>query len=464
MAADLGGLAVWINPRYGIAGAALRVECADSSPSAPPFLPVASPARIFIPLAIIAAMGGTGWYLSTRTPPAEHVPHRPTLIPVTASILAPQDYTVVVPTYGEVRARTESSLIPEVSGMIKEISPAFREGSFFEVGEELVKLDDLDLTAAVVIAQSAVAQADTLVSEETARGTQAQEDWKALGRQGEPDPLVLRKPQLAEAKARQQSATATLERARRDLARTSIKAPYAGRIVEKLADVGQYVSPGRELAKIYAVDAAEIDLPLKTSELEFLDLPEHFRGEKMPVMDNGPEVTFTAPYAGRIGEWKGRLVRVAGGIEQKSRQLYVTAQVQDPYARRGGDNPPLKVGMWVTAHITGRILKQVFVLPRAALREGDQVLLIDAEEKLRSRVISIIWGGPDHVVVSRGLKEGDLLCTVPLHYAVEGSKVKVKQMPMPAFSIPGTTVPFQTQSPPDGVKTVKAGVVGEGGK
>ncbi len=418
-------------------------------------MPVVSPAKFLIPLAIIAAMGGTGYYLSTRTPPAEQVPHRPTLIPVTASLLTPQDYTVVVPTYGEVRARTESSLIPEVSGIIQEISPTFREGSFFEAGEELVKLDPRDLAAAVVIAQSAVAQTDTLVSEENAKSVQALEDWKALGRQGEPDPLVLRKPQLAEAKARQQSATATLERAQRDLARTSIKAPYAGRIVDKLADVGQYVSPGRELAKIYAVDAAEIDLPLKTSELEFLDLPEHFRGEKMPVMNNGPDVTFTAPYAGRIGEWKGRLVRVAGGIDKTSRQLYVTAQVQDPYARRGGDNPPLKVGMWVTAHITGRTLKNVFVVPRAAVREGDQVLLIDAEEKLRSRVIGIAWGGTDHVVVNSGLKDGDLLCTVPLHYAVEGSKVKVKQMPMPAFSIPGTTTPFQTQTPPDGVKTAK---------
>ena len=99
-------------------------------------MPVVSPAKFLTPLAILAALGGTAWYLSTRTPPVEQVPHRPTLIPVTASVLAPQEYTVVVPTYGEVRARTESSLIPEVSGMIQEISPAFREGSFFEAGED----------------------------------------------------------------------------------------------------------------------------------------------------------------------------------------------------------------------------------------------------------------------------------------------------------------------------------------
>ena len=411
---------------------------------------MASPAKFLIPLAIIAVMGGTGYYLSTQAPPADEAPHRPTLIPVTASVLEPQEYTVIVPTQGAVRARTESSLIPEVSGMIKEISPSFREGGFFEVGEELVKLDDQDHATAVVIAQSAVAQADTAVSEETARAAQALEDWKALKRPGDPDPLVLRKPQLAEAKARQMSATAQLERAKRDFDRTSIKAPYAGRVVEKLADVGQYVSPGRELAKIYAVDAAEIDLPLRSDDLRFLDLPEHFRGEKMPVMENGPEVTFTAPYAGRTGQWKGRIVRAAGSIDKASLQLYVTAQVQDPYARRGGadaDNPPLKIGMFVSAHITGQTLKNVYVVPRVAVREGDQVLLIDGEERLRSRVINIIWGGPDHVVVNDGLKPGELLCTVPLHYAVEGSKVKVKKMPMPKITIPGASAQLQTLAP-----------------
>lgn len=403
-------------------------------------------------------MGGGGYYLSLQSPPVEQVPHRPTLIPVTASVLTPQDYTVIVHTYGEVRARTESSLIPEVSGMIREISPSFRDGSFFEAGEELVKLDDRDHAAAVVIAQSAVAQADTAVSEENARAAQALEDWKALGREGEPDPLVLRQPQRAEAQARQLSAAAQLEKAERDLARTIIKAPYAGRIVKKVADVGQYVSPGRELAKIYAVDAAEIDLPLKSDDLAFLELPEHFRGEKMPVMENGPEVTFAAPYAGRNGEWKGRLVRAAGGIDKASRQLYVTAQVQDPYARRTGDNPPLKVGMWVSAYITGRTLKNVYVVPRVAIREGNQVLLIDSEERLRSRIITIVWSGPDHVVVTEGLKPGDLLCTVPLHYAVEGSQVKVKQVPMPGHTIPGRVTSLQTQAPAtDGNKTARQG-------
>ncbi len=408
---------------------------------------VSLPVKITLPIVILAATAAGAWWLSRQKPAPDTIPQREVFIPVTAAELHPQDYTIVIPTYGEVRARTESSVIPEVSGMIREISPNFREGSFFESGEELLKLDDRDQSAAVTIAQSAVAQAETAISEENARAAQALEDWKALGRSGEPDPLVLRKPQLAEAEARLLSSRAQLDRARRDLDRTSIKAPYAGRIVEKLADVGQYVTPGRELAKIYGVDAAEIDLPVKSEDLAYLNLPEHYRGETTPPLENAPAVTLTAPYAGRTGVWNGSLVRVAGTIDKQSRQLYITAMVQDPYARRSVDNPPLKMGMWVSARIRGRTLQNVFVAPRLAMRGGDQLLIIDEENRLRTRKVTIAWGAPDHVVISEGLKPGELLCTVPLHYAVEGSKVKVTRQPMPKINLPDAPAGAETITP-----------------
>lgn len=407
-----------------------------------------SPAKFFVPLAILGSLAAVGWHLAHQSAPPEES-RRPTpATPVTAATVQPQDYTVVLTTRGEVRARTESALTAEVSGVVNDIAPSFREGGFFEQGDLLVQLDDRDYKAAVTIAGSAVAQAQTAVTEENARAAQALDDWKALGRPGEPGPLVSRQPQLTEALARLESAKATEQRALRDLERCSLRAPYAGRVLQKSADVGQYVSAGRELARIYAVDSAEIDLPLSSEQLAFVDLPERYRGEKVSLDDKGPAVTLRSDFGGRSGEWKGRIVRAAGGVDTRSRQLYVTAQVHDPYGRRGGDTPPLKVGTWVSAEITGKTLPNVYVIPRVAIREGDTVLTIDKDQKLRSRKVSIAWGERDHVVVSSGLNPGDLICTVSLHFAVEGTLVKPRVEPMPDLVIPGrATPPLQTQSP-----------------
>ncbi len=397
--------------------------------------------KIFIPFLLLGGLSALGWHLAHQaTPPEES--RRPTpAVPVTAATVQPQDYTVFLATRGEVRARTESSLVAEVGSVIIDIAPSFREGGFFEQGDVLVQLDDRDFKAAVTIAKSAVAQAQTAVTEESARAAQALDDWKALGRPGEPGPLVSRKPQLAEAAARIESAKASEERAVRDLERCTIRAPYAGRVLDKTADVGQFVSAGREIAKIYAVDSAEIDLPLSSEQLAFIDLPERYRGEKISLDDSGPEVTLRSDFGGRSGTWQGRIVRAAGGVDSRSRQLYVTAQVQDPYARRSGEVPPLKVGTWVSADITGKTLKNVFVIPRVAIRDGNTVLVIGKDSKLRSRQVEIAWGERDHVIVRSGLEPGELLCTVSLQFAVEGTLVKPRIEPMPALTMPGRPAP-----------------------
>ena len=403
--------------------------------------------KILVPTLLLGGCCAIGWHLGHQAPTPEES-RRPTpAIPITAATVQPQDYTVVLSSRGEVRARTASSLVAEVAGVVMDIAPAFRDGGFFEQGDLLVQLDDRDYKAAVVIARSAVAQAETAVSEEQARAAQALEDWKALGRPGEPGPLVSRQPQLAEAAARLESAKASEQRALRDLERCSIRAPYAGRVLQKNVDVGQFVTAGRELARIYAIDSAEIDLPLSSEQLAFVDLPERYRGDAAIDEANGPEVVLRSDFGGRPGEWRGRIVRAAGSIDVGSRQLFVTAQVQDPYARRSGDIPPLKVGTWVNAEVTGRTLRNVFVIPRVAVREGNMVLTIDKDQKLRNRRVSIAWGERDHVVVDDGLKPGDVVCTVSMSFAVEGTLVKPRLQPMPPLQIPGRSVLYQTKGP-----------------
>jgi len=353
----------------------------------------------------------------------------------------PVDYTVLLRTNGEVKPRTQSAVVPEVSGAILEIGPNFREGGFFEKDELLLRLDDRDYVAAVTVTASAVATAQTVVEEESARAAQALEDWKRLGRTGEPSPLVARIPQIAEAKAKLDSAKAQLDQAQRDLKRTVLRAPFAGRVLEKSADLGQFISSGKEVGAIFSVDYAEVRLPLSNSQLAFIQLPESYRGDSDTHFD-GPKVILRAEVAQRQCAWEGQIIRADGAVDSASRQLYVTAQIKDPYGRRSANQPPLKVGQWVDAEITGRQLKDVFVIPWSAVREGSEVLVVDSAQHLRRRKLTRIWSDQDHVVANAGLHAGDLLCTTALSYAVDGAKVKALRQP------PAVEPPAAGQSPP----------------
>ena len=380
--------------------------------------------RILIPVLFLGGASlGTWWLVKTKPEPRQ----RPIPVAVTqveATRLKTTDYPVAVETRGVVRPRTSTTLIPEVSGQVIEITPEFREGAFFEKGDLLLRIDPLNYETAIAIAESNVAQARTALAEEKIRSEQALENWKRLGKSGQPSDLVLRKPQLAEMEARLRASESELRKAERDLERTEIRAPYPGRVLTQSVDVGQYVSPGTELARIFAVDVAEIRLPLTSRQLDFVDLPSVYRGEKPD--QPGPDVLLRAEIGGTVETWKGQVVRVEGAIDERSRQLFVVAQVDDPYAHNAGDRPPLKIGLYADAVVEGKILDDVFVLPRAAVRAGGEVIVIDAENKIVRQPVKTVWSDRENVVIpgeDGGLKAGDIICLTPLAFPANGAPV-----------------------------------------
>ena len=94
-------------------------------------------------------------------------------------------------------------------------------------------------------------------------------------------------------------------RASLNLERTQIRAPYPGRVRTKNADVGQYVNPGSPLGHIYAIDYAEVRLPVSDDQLAYLDLPLSFRNN--PHHNSGPDVRFHATFAGREHTYRDAL-------------------------------------------------------------------------------------------------------------------------------------------------------------
>lgn len=371
----------------------------------------------FVAFGLIAALVMIKLRPAAQThPPAEFAP----LIRVLEA--QSEDRVLTVRTHGTVSPRTESSIISEVPGRIVEVAPSFAGGGFFEKGEVLVRIDRRDYELALVQARGAVAQAKVRAELEEQQALLAREEWAELG-QGEGSPLATRELQLEEAKAVYAGTRASLRKAELNLSRTELRAPFDGRVRRKSADVGQYISPGVPIAVIYAVDYAEVRLPIPDGELAFLDIALDFgAGDPMAA---SPAVKLSADFAGERRHWLGSIVRVEGEIDPLSRMVHVVAQVEDPYGRKGDKStPPLSVGMFVEAEISGRTVEGVFLLPRSAIRSGDRAIVVDEENCLRFRDVHVLREEHDRVVVAGGLLDGDQICISSLETVTDGMKVR----------------------------------------
>ena len=378
--------------------------------------------KTLMPLGVLAIAGIAASLIMSNPPQASRrgASQAPQMT-VEANKLQPQLYQVQVDSFGTIKPRTESVLVSQASGQINYLSDNFRDGGFFEQGEVLLKLDDRDNQADVKIAKANYLGAKQSLAEEKARADQALTDWRRLGKKGEPNDLVLRKPQLDAAKARLLSSEAQLAKAELALERTQIVAPYAGRVLQKNVDLGQVVSNNSQLANIYAVDFVEIRLPIKNQDLALVDLPEEFRGQadKTSIDSN---VVFNSAMSEQ--GWRGKLVRTEGAIDENSQQLYVVAQIEDPYGLNNQGSTPVKIGQYVSAQVSGKLLSNALVIPTQAIYQGSYVYIVEEGVLLRKEV-ELLWKNKTEAIIKSGLQANDMLVTTALGQVSSGTPVSI---------------------------------------
>ncbi len=348
------------------------------------------------------------------------------------TVAEPRAVTLDVTAQGEVRPRTDINLTAEVAGRIIRTSDEFVVGGAFNEGDLLVKIEDADYRVAVTGAKARVAQAEEQLRREEAESDLARKDYEALGRNEDPSALTLRMPQLAQARAAFDAAKADLSSAQLDLGRTEIKAPFEGRVRERSAGVGQFISPGAPIGRIFSTDVAEIRLPMTDADLAKLGLSIAFN--ETPETP-GPPVTLSATIAGQYHEWNARLARTDGAIDPSTRQLSAIAVVEDPYGAGAKDGAPLAIGLFVDARIQGKPLDNAVVLPRAALYGRDIVYVIADDDTLVERNVSVVSADKDAITLAGGVEAGERIVTSPLRGAKAGDKVS----PTETTAIPGAT-------------------------
>jgi len=394
--------------------------------------------HIFIPLAIIG-LGIGGFFGTKKLKEAgvklnEHISgapsHKPRIgkqpkIHTKASPLVRKDFTIHLHPQGIIRPHNATVLTAQVSGRITEISPQFEDGAFFKKGDLLLKIDTADYLTDLESAKARLAKAEAAFAQEEASAKQALLNWKDTGLKGEPSDLVLRKPQMNDARANVAAARAATEQAKRNLERTHVRAPYDGRVRKRSVGLGQQVGSSTPLGEIFSTSFAEVRLPISAHELKFYTPPSKPSAQSTPT-----PVHFTSTLSGEYlnssqnqPQWEGTILRAESELDRASRQLFVIARIDDPFGLTS-EKPSLFIGQPVQATIPAHTLHDVYVIPRKTLSDVNEILII-RDQKITRVKITPIWTEPDLLVIRDGVLPGDLLATTRLPYAPEGASVVI---------------------------------------
>ncbi len=360
-------------------------------------------------LAVVMAYG----LVATAPAPRQVEPEATaTLIRVTE--VTPRAVQLRVRSQGTVEPEIKSALIPEVSGRVKWVSSSLVAGGYFEANQTLIRIDDSDYRSALERARATHARA--IAEEDHARFELSRRQKLVDQNLASQSDLESSRRTHRVAEAVLKDARVALDQARRDLLRTEIKAPYTGLVRSKSVDLGQYVQRGTAIAQIYASDSVEIRLPIADSQLAFLDVPLGQRGE-IPEYHQA-QVAISSQYGGQQYEWQGRLVRLEADIDAQTRMVNAVARIPNNVVT------PLKVGLFVQAEIYGRQVDDVVILPRVALRNRHQVLVVDDDSRLRFRDVDILRFDGENIFVQAGLQAGDRVNLSPLQTVVDGMRVR----------------------------------------
>ena len=434
--------------------------------------------KIILPILMLAGAVFFGKYLIDTGPKAKKKPFVERLPVVEIQKLKSRNYTVSLKASGVVRAGIQTNLVAEVSGKVLKISDKFLEGSYFKKGEILLQIDASNYKNSLAISQSDVAANQATLSQliEEEKSTKrsyylAQKNLK-LGRkelsrlhnlwkkkliarsaidveeqkinqlqqrleetQGKLNTFSSRKLAI---KAKTNAALTRQKQERLNLSRAVIKAPYAGRVLQRNVDIDQFVGTGTSLGKIYATRYVYVDLPLSLNQYELLGITDSFENTnngKNSGIKNLPKVSFSSTNSRNKSLWEGQVVRTSAALDVDSRQIKVIAKIDKPFIvkqRNKKSTPnneywassmPLKIGQYLNAKIEGKTFHNVYVLPSSVVRQNKEILLLQ-QGKVHIVPIDVIFNTSTSTILrTEELIEGKQLITTPMSQAIEGSRV-----------------------------------------
>ncbi len=378
--------------------------------------------KIALPV-VILSLGLLGAaYLKNTGPTPKRKPPKKIVSLVEVVPLERSDQPVVVRAMGTVVPSRELVLKPRVSGEIIEMSPAFTPGGFLEAGEEILRIDPTDYELDLSRKRSRVADASSALKLEMGHQEVARREWELLAGEGAggDGELALRKPHLAKARADLTAARAELKQARLNLERTRITAPFNAVVRERYVVVGSQVSPQEPLAELVGTDRYWVQVSVPVDRLKWITVPATPETRGSPARIR---------YGAGMAERTGAVTRLLSDLETDGRMARLLVAVDDPLDLAHPQDPkaPLLIGEYVRVAIEGKALSNVFRIPRAALRDGDEVWIAGPDDTLAIRPVEILWRDSETVLLRDGLSTGDRLIVSDLAAPVAGMPVRIAE-------------------------------------
>ncbi len=389
---------------------------------------------ILIAIAIVAGSVGLAAFLVALAPEPERREPPPQIPFAQTGRIVLGDGAIPVYGAGTVRPSAEIDIIPQISGKVVWINPGFQSGGRIEAGQTIFRIEEEDYLYRVREAEADLEAKRVELLEAREKAEIARTEYeqfsgrlpkgKAVARRA--NPLALREPQLKAAKAALDREKARVADAKLALSRTRILAPFDGYVRDESMDLGQVVTAGQAVGRIFATDAVEVVVPLSDASAALIPgLWELRAGDA----ERQVPARVTARYGDGNYTWEGYVDRAEVSLDKQTRTIDVIVRVPNPFSREvppegAGGTPPLLIGKFVEVAIEGIASEAYYRVPRAALRPGNEVWVVRGDGAIHIASVRVLQRANDEAYVVGVFENEQLVVTGGLQYATEGMMVQ----------------------------------------
>ena len=394
-------------------------------------------AGFLIAAAIIVGSGALAYYLVSLAPEPERSQPPPQVPFAQTGRVVAGSGAIPVHGAGTVRASAEIGIAPLVSGRVVWVNPAFQSGGRIKPGQAILRIEQEDYLHRVreVEAELEARRIALFVAKEEAAF--ARTEFEQFSRQqleagesaGEPGPLALKEPQMKAAQAAMDRVESRLADARLALSRTEVRSPFDGYVRQESLDVGQFVTAGQPVGRLFAADAVEVVVPLSDANAALI--PGLWR---LRAGDSKRRVAarVIATYGDKSYAWRGYVDRAEVSIDEQSRTIDAILRVPNPFSRGApmdgtdepGPSPPLLVGKFVEVEIRGLAPQSYFRVPRPALHPGNEVWRVSEDKRVNVVPVRVLQRVDDEAFVVGDLEDGQPVITGGVQFVTEGMIVR----------------------------------------